>query len=348
MILIERPFIIRKMREMRKLAKAKPKLFRLSRRTSIKYLTIFLSAIVILLSLLILYQLFVRLQGNAGIFEGFDGTGDPFDLTYAKLYDTVFSYTKLYQTDITTIAESIEDYYKLVANQANQKNSSAELNVLDAGTGAGKHYYHFEEWRKNKYPAWKLRGVDRSESFLKVAKIRNPDGDFMTGNLTNAQIYPAQSFDIILCMYDTIHHNGRAAQEKIFENFYYWLKPNGLLFIHLFNPKQLDPAPREYSQYYDKDGKKHAQTHFDEFVHDAFWVKKDGAGDEEKDKYEYVEQFILPSGKKKVKVHDFTIPDRGNVISRLKYYGFQPINVYDSKKVYSGNMDLYIFGKNKL
>ncbi len=278
-------------------------------------------------------------------FSSGGGTGDPFDLTYAKLYDTVFSYVKLYKTDIANITESIEDYYKINKMSPEDKNK-VELSILDAGTGSGKHYYYFEEWRKSKYPQWKLRGVDRSESFLKVAKIRNADGDFMMGDLTNAEIYPAQSFDIILCMYDTIHHNTKEQQEKIFENMYYWLKPNGMLFIHLFNPKQLDPAPREYSQYYDKDGKKHAQTHFDQFVHDAYWVKKDGSGSA--DDYQYIEQYILPNGKKKVKVHTFTIPERNQVLTRMRYYGFEPINVYDSKKVYSGNMDLYIFGKKKL
>jgi ubiquinone/menaquinone biosynthesis C-methylase UbiE len=271
------------------------------------------------------------------------GSSDPFDLTYAKLYDTVFSYSKLYQTDIDTILRSIEEYYKITADAGAGKEIKP-LDILDAGTGSGKHYYYMEEKRKSKYPSWKMRGVDYSDSFLKVAKLRNPDGDFKMGNLTNAETYPAQSFDIILCMYDTIHHNTKEEQEKIFENFYYWLKPNGLIFIHLFNSKELDPAPREYSQYYDKDGKKHAQTNFDQFVHDAYWMKKDG----EEDIYQYIEQYILPTGKKKVKIHNFTIPDRGQVISRLKYYGFMPINVYDFKKIYSGNMDLYIFAKKKI
>jgi ubiquinone/menaquinone biosynthesis C-methylase UbiE len=301
----------------------------------------------LLFLLLLFIFLYVFFSNKSQSFESFtDGNAmeeysDTYDMNYVKLYDQVFDYKPIYQSDVKNITSTFATPLP------------ADFTILDVGTGSGKHYQFFSKWieeLKKKQNENKenennivLKGVDKSDSFLKIAKLRNPDGEFILGNVTNAELYPAHSFDVILCMYDTIHHNTKEEQEKIFENFYYWLKPTGSLYIHLFNPNQLDPAPREFSQYYYDDNKKrHSQTYFDHFVHDAYWMKKEDKSDE----YEYIEQFIIPeSGKRKTKVHTFTIPNRDWILDRLKYYGFKGTDVMDMKKIKAANMDLFIFTK---
>jgi SAM-dependent methyltransferase len=263
-------------------------------------------------------------------------------MTYVKLYDEVFSYQKLYQTDFENIKNSISRRFLSGENKES-------LHILDAGTGPGKHFQLFDQWIKSEHPTWKLDSVELSESFSKLAKMKNPDGNIITGNLINPELFPAQSFDVIMCLYDTIHHNTLDQQDKIYENFYYWLKPTGILYIHFFNGRTLDPAPCDFSQYYDHNHgddlgvKKHSQTNFEKFVHDAYWVKM-----KNENSYQYIEQYILPNGKKKIKTHNFTIVDRGQSISRLKYYGFMPVDIIDMKSIGAEMIDLFIFEKKKL
>jgi SAM-dependent methyltransferase len=310
----------------------------------------FLKKYSLLSSFFLLFLLFLLIFYTRFTYEHFDSSTsssspikDPNDLLYVKLYNEVFSYDKLYQTDFKNITDSIEKLFaNQIKNQKEKKKDSGKLRILDAGVGVGKHYELFYHWLQSNYPEWTLDGVEYSDSFLKIAKLRIPDGSFKDGDLKNMELYPASSFDVIICLYDTIHHNSLEEQEKIFENFYYWLKPNGVIYIHFFNPKQLDPAPMPFSQYYtDKNNKKHAQTYFDDFVHDAYWIKKENT----ENQYDYIQQFILPNGHKKVKIHTFTIPDRSFLLSKMKYYGFKPIDVIDMKKIGAEIMDLYIFKK---
>ena len=59
----------------------------------------------------------------------------------------------------------------------------------------------------------------------------------------------------------------------LLQNFKYWLKPNGYVFINILLIDKLDPSPRDYSQfYYDADKRKHSLTYFDNMTHDAWWI----------------------------------------------------------------------------
>ncbi len=279
----------------------------------------FLSVYLLLLTLLFIF-IIISCQ-NIQI-ETFSNSKDPYDIVYTKLYDKTFNYSLLYKYDI----EKIER--ECIKKKKNIK-------ILDAGCGVGKHYQYL-------YKKYKTIGVDKSENMLKQARIRNPTGNFINDDLINEKMFKSQSFSHILCLSDALYHNNPEGDMKtVLENFYYWLKDGGYLCVHIFNRDEMDPGPREFSQYYtDKKGRRHSITYFNKYTHDAYWINS------EKDHVKYDEQFLLADGRKKTKVTKLYIPkDRKKIIGKIEYYGFKLDNIIDLKKLYVDDIELYIFKK---
>jgi SAM-dependent methyltransferase len=269
--------------------------------------------ILYILLLIILLSLYFQ---NKNYVEGFE----TFDNIYAKIYDVVFDEKKLYENDVKHI---IKNTFK-----------NNNINILDAGCGVGRHY----QYLNNKYP---IVGVDISSEFLKYARIRNPNGKFINKNLAN-DIFKPEQFSHILCLLDSIYHNEiNNEMNKILSNFYYWLKPDGYLCIHLFDRSKLDPGPREFTQYYkDNNGYKHGLTYFNKFTHDAYWIIVDDF------KVKYIENVILEDGRKKKQETLLYIPkDKITMISKINNYGFKLENIVGIEN--ENYMELYIFRKIK-
>lgn len=245
---------------------------------------------------------------------------------YANLQSIVFSEDTIYKNDIKEILK------RAIVN----KNDPKTTTVLDAGVGTGKHYEYLSSIVKN------VVGVDKSDAMIKYAKIRNPSGDFIKGDITEDNLFKSETFDCIICLVDTLYHNRIKDQLKILKNFKKWLKDGGVLCIHVFDRTKLDPAPRNYSQYYnDKNGVKHAQTYFDNFVHDSFWLDKNP-----KD-IRYVEKISFfkgnNKGKDKTQVHRFYFPAKVKIIQNIVNSGFKLYDIVDLKNVDVDSHDIHFF-----
>ena len=149
------------------------------------------------------------------------------------------------------------------------------------------------------------------------------------------------TFDYIFSLMETIYYN--RDNIKVISNFRRWLKDDGVLCIHLFNPAKLDPAPRAYSQYYkkyddttDRD-EKHSLTYFDDFAHDAFWTTT------EHGTQEYVQSFIMKDGKRDVKRLEFYIPSQQEMIKRIEDTGFKLVDVINYRKMSIEDFELFCF-----
>ncbi len=251
--------------------------------------------------------------------------GDSFDLYYTKLYEKVFNNKKLYEYDSQEIDKNaIQKYWK-----------NKKIYILDAGCGVGRHYQYFAK-------KYSIVGIDRSANMLKYARIRNPRGKFKQGDLKNGKLFGHSKFYHIFCLTDSLYHNNVDGEmNEILANFYYWLKPNGILCLHIFDRKKLDPGPREFSQYYrDKNKKKHALTYFKNFSHDAWW-EMDG------DKMvKYFEKIITEDGNSRIRTTTLYIPkEKGIILDKLEYYGFKLVNIISLKPLDIEDFDLYIFKK---
>lgn len=254
---------------------------------------------------------------------------DKYDLPYLKLYDKVFNYLAMYKYDVEEIISA--------SNKLKTIKKDVPLEILDAGTGVGKHYKFLADRSK------KVVGVDISEKALHLAKIRNPTGDFIQGNLEMSELFKPNRFDIIVSLLDSMYHcSSKKSLELLVSNYFFWLKPGGMCAIHVFKNGRLDPGPREFTQYYfDKKNRRHALTYFDTFEHDALWRKTDDEGDI----YEYIEEYRLKNGKKMRKVHRLCLPNEKEVLSIFKRVGFELFDVIPLKKVYVLDHDIYMFKK---
>lgn len=240
-----------------------------------------------------------------------------FDEIYAKLYNKVFNDQIMYEKDY----EIIKKYIK-----------SPKSKILDAGCGTG---LHLEKFCKQ----FQMIAVDNNNNFLKLARVRCPDADFYQANLNNSELFQKSKFNLIYALNDTLYHSDTNTRNVIINNFYNWLKVGGKLCVHIFNKDKLDPAPREFSQYITRDGKKHALTYFEKFTHEAWWEK------ESKDKFIYQEKFIMPSKNYKTQATTMIFPDKRTLLNEFKSAGFKLINIYDFNDIEQTFYELYIFKK---
>lgn len=272
----------------------------------------------ILLFLIIFIIYYYYVVDDINQIEGFDC-----DVVYAKIYDKVFDEKDFYKNNIN-----------LILNHLVNKDKRNDIKILDAGCCTGKHY----QYLSTKYPTV---GTDTSEEMLKYAKIRNPNGNFIKTDLLSDNVFKPEEFRYIMCLHDSLYHYNPTDREKLLSNFYYWLKPDSYLCVHMFDRKKLDAGPRSFSQYYtSEDGLKHALTYFNTFTHDAHWKNIDD------NKVSYNELIVLEDGRKKEKTTELHIPkDNRKIVNEMKDYGFKLADLY---KIDSENdIEIYIFKKEK-
>jgi SAM-dependent methyltransferase len=237
---------------------------------------------------------------------------------YAEIYNRIFDNKTIPENDIKNIIAIL--------------NPNESDKFLDVGTGVGNHY---------KFINYDTIGVDRSNAFLKYAKINNPLGTFKNGDVINNNLFKKEQFNHIFCLQDTFYHNSNTNMEKIISNFKNWLKPDGTICIHLFNNEKLDPSPRTFSILsHRKSGELQATTKFKEFDHIAYW-----------DKTDYCEKIIFHKTKKVFeKCHKMNIPDEKVLIKMFLDKGFVIDNIVDLISLNMNTCNIYIFkcgGENK-
>jgi len=280
---------------------------------------IFFSVVVIIVLLIYLFSSSYEYYDNYHIKKN-----DNYDELDVKLHDAVFDFKDLYKVD----AEAIHNFMKTKALVDTDK----ETKILDAGTGVGRHYQFLSKY-------FRVIGVDKSTNMLDMARVRNPVGEFKRGDLTDTELFHDGEMDGITCLIETLHMNDQTNMKKILNNFHKWLKKDGFLFIHIFDPANLDPGPREFSQYYQEGDTKHALTYFNDFTHDAWWMK----GDENTTAYH--QKFIINNGKSKLKITKMYIPPAKDTIQMILDSGFKLVAVKDLEKAHIEAFKLYVFGK---
>ena len=247
---------------------------------------------------------------------------DPFSPLDAKLHNTVFDNPKLYQYDI-----------KSVIKQIMKDKCIKDLKILDAGCGVGRHYKELVNMCNGAH----IIGVDYSSNMLSQARINNPNGDFIKGNLLKPDLFSENTFDYIFSMLDTIYHNQNL--EEILQNYRKWLKPNGILIIHIFDTTKLDPGSQPHTQYYlDDHNRKHGLTYYNGFAHDAYWEHDD-------DCIAFIQSYITDNGLKTSKKWKLYFPQKSTMIKTIKHIGFKLIDVISLNSLEIEDIELFCFRK---
>lgn len=246
------------------------------------------------------------------------------DSIYTRLFEIVTNEPAIYRFDIIQIKKKTK--------------ITEKSRVLDAGCGLGRHM----EIIKELVPNVKIEGIDKSKSMINRCRIRNPGSELLCTSLTIPEIYKKEKLSHILCLHETLHHNNPREINKILKNFHKWLVPGGYLVVHIFDPKKLDPGPREFSQYFkDDDGTRHSLTYFESFTHEAWWEKET----EKRDWYKYCEKYIFPKEKIKIQTTPLWIPPVNKMLEYISNHDFKLTEIIELKDIEITDFSLYVFKK---
>jgi SAM-dependent methyltransferase len=296
------------------------------------YITILILVIILLIFYIIGKKLQVSLidLSNTESFENpLEISKDLIDKLYAKIYDKVFDEPEVFKEEAKEILKFMEKH----------RIESGE--ILDVGTGTGKHFQNLSS------SGVKVIGVDRSEAMLDIFKLRNPLGKYILGDIKNEGLFPGQKFKIILCLKETLYHNKMIDWDTILSNFFYWLKPNGYLVIHIFDREILDASPKNMSfSRKDGEGRKHGITNFPNFTHDGWWEKRG------KVICQYNEIIAMRDNKgtitkKKHYKHNLVIPEKRKIIEKIMGNYFKIVEIVKLDRLGLKDHELYFFKKIK-
>ena len=188
----------------------------------IKYVEIIL--FVLICSLLFLFVLkknkegFINEKQEIAIYTG----NDIFDDFYSKIYDKLLF-------DDTKLNFEIDHIFQ---NQNQNQNKMKNYNVLDIGCGTGHHI--------NKLTNLNIKciGIDNSKAMIAKSQNKFPKSNFKLANAMSSLECPEHTFSHILCLHFTIYYF--KDKRHFLENCFHWLKPNGVLILHLVNIKKFN------------------------------------------------------------------------------------------------------------
>lgn len=118
-------------------------------------------------------------------------------------------------------------------NRTFENKSSSNSIILDIGCGTGHHVNSIKEHCKN------VVGLDISPSMIKKSRENYPECKFKLGNCLKSIEFDSNSFTHITSFYFTIYYI--KDKQQFFENCFNWLKPGGILVLHLVDVTKFDP-----------------------------------------------------------------------------------------------------------
>jgi ubiquinone/menaquinone biosynthesis C-methylase UbiE len=187
---------------------------------------------------------------------------DIYDTYYAKVYDKLFS-----------TPERISFEKKAIQDNALAAWPITETKLLDACCGTSPH----SEWMCAE--EFDIVGLDSSEAMLQKARERCSRGRFYRGDITRAETFAPKSFSHAMILYFSIYQFRNP--KMVLDHLYSWLKPGGVLIIHLVDPLKFDPILDAASpfamfslQKYAKERIVDSNVTFDQFTYKSRFVKE--------------------------------------------------------------------------
>jgi len=147
---------------------------------------------------------------------------DIFDDYYSKMHDKLL-------LDDAKVNFEINHIFQ---NPNPNSNKIKTYNVLDVGCGTGHHI--------NKMTNLNIKciGIDTSKSMILKSQKNFPKSKFKLADAMTSLEFPEHNFSHILCLHFTIYYF--KDKRRFLENCFHWLKPNGLLILHLVNIKKFN------------------------------------------------------------------------------------------------------------
>lgn len=266
--------------------------------------------------------------------EGF--TTDKVVLKGPKVFDEFYCeiYDQLFQSDLKNEYECMQMQKLYLKNWEGGK-----VRLLDLGCGTGHHLRIFKRY------GHEVEGLDRSPEMIKKSRKQCPEAKLTVGNFDDPKTYPKRSFTHISCLFFTFYYS--ESYKKFFWNVNHWLKPNGILFLHVVQKEKFDPVLERSSSLIPLfDPQKHSDTRktqtqlaFKEFQYTSDWdfSKKKTTFHETID---YTDEPYI-----RRHVHQFKMIDPKKVITLANKNGFEFIKSIDLFIVGHTHNFIFVFRK---
>jgi SAM-dependent methyltransferase len=139
---------------------------------------------------------------------------------FAKYYDLIYS-KKDYALETKFLFNEIK------------RNKITGKSVLEVGCGTGGHAVYL----KNK--KFEITGIDLNKEMLAVARKKSKSIKFLQGDMRNFNL--KKKFDIVLCLFSTMHYNQNYSElKKTLKNYYNHLEKSDLLIFDMgFNRERI-------------------------------------------------------------------------------------------------------------
>jgi len=288
--------------------------------------------IVFTILLMILIMIFKNFKSNR--IEGFEQNDQFLFKSGPEIYDDF--YADIYDH---LVFNNLKDEYE-VGEIMNKTGASSQSVILDVGCGTGHHVAELSGRSID------VIGIDIAPSMIKKAKENYPDYKFQVADATNSQVFSADTFTHILCMYFTIYYIQDKSQ--FFQNCYNWLMPGGYLIVHLVDREKFDPilppgnplmfvSPQKYAN------KRITNTKvkFSDFAYNANFDL-----DEQNNIAKFTEKFKNDKdGKVRKHEHLMYMPDLNEIIDEAQSTGFIVEGKIDLLHCQYEYQYLYIFTK---
>ena len=263
--------------------------------------------------------------------EGFISNEQEISRTGLDVYDDF--YVGIYDYLVTNDVKNDFEVGKLL----DLAKPSDQSIILDIGCGKG---HHVNKIASNNI---KVTGIDISPSMIKEAQNLYPNQTFKIGDANNMNLFAANSFTHILCLYFTIYYFEN--KRHFFNNCMDWLYPGGYLIIHLVDRERFDPilppgnplfivSPQKYA----KNRITETKVKFNEFDYKANFELEDETA-------YFNETFKFKDGKKRTNSHKLYMEDTEKILTIAQQCGFTLHSIIDLIKVGYDYQYLYVFVK---
>lgn len=230
-----------------------------------------------------------------------------YDKFYCNIYDDLFGDRGKVMFEVKQIRKHALDKWK----------PKSSIKILDAGCGTG---WHLKLLSKD----YDIIGVDRSPHMLNRAKRINNSDILKLGNINDSTLFRQNTFSHVLCLYFTIYY--MEDMIRTFRNFYKWLKPNGVLILHVVDREKFDPLLNHASpfpffslQKYSKKRLTESKVHFNNFIYKANFKL-----DAKKNECNFTETFNYKKKPQiRKQVHKLNMPSRDSIVTMARNNGFK-------------------------
>jgi len=247
----------------------------------------------------------------------FLGNTELYDKFYAGIYDQLTQGTRRTHEEVSVI-------YRVWTKRGEDK---SEFSVLDAGCGTGIGVASFA-----KLGVKKVVGLDNSDAMLHQARNVTVPATTLTDeqksaiewrkeDLVNSGACQGGEFTHAVLLYFTVYYFND--KEALFRNLFFWVKPGGMLSVHVVNKHKFDPildsarGSLAFSlQKYSEERVKRSEVVFNNMKYSGdFDLQDPGA--------EFRETFRFNNGKVRRQRHELRMEDMNDIVGIAKVAGWE-------------------------